>query len=249
MMAYIAIIISICNTAVNLNAKKSGCLACQGKIKPMTQEQIERAIKKLPSWSLESIYISALTRTITFSSISELVAAMHKIETIAEAAGHHPDLFIQGKKLNIKLYTHSVRGLTPIDFELAEQINTSLELFKLENPDSKSSIKHAKADPIPTQEVKNYLHYAPQWHFTLKKPYDLSKLFEFKTFTTAIAFAKKIIEYCKATEQQPSIYIYYNRVKVTVVRSQNYIYKKDFLCALYATKAYLQLTTKSKEPS
>ena len=45
---------------------------------------------------------------------------------VAEAEGHHPDLFLSWGKVDVKIWTHKVDGLTESDFVLAAKIG---ELF------------------------------------------------------------------------------------------------------------------------
>ena len=47
---------------------------------------------------------------------------MVKIGEVAEELNHHPDWYNSYNKLNIKLSTHDVGGLTMNDFELASRI-------------------------------------------------------------------------------------------------------------------------------
>jgi 4a-hydroxytetrahydrobiopterin dehydratase len=41
---------------------------------------------------------------------------------LAEAAWHHPDLSIGYAQVTVKLQTHRVRGITPMDVALAKRI-------------------------------------------------------------------------------------------------------------------------------
>jgi len=54
-------------------------------------------------------------------------AFVNRAGAIAEAEGHHPDLFLSWGKVDVKIWTHKVNGLTESDFVLAAKIG---ELFQ-----------------------------------------------------------------------------------------------------------------------
>ena len=44
---------------------------------------------------------------------------MNKVGALAEEEGHHPDIVLQWGLVKIKLWTHSIDGLSEADFILA----------------------------------------------------------------------------------------------------------------------------------
>jgi len=49
---------------------------------------------------------------------------VNRVAELAEAANHHPDIFLHGwNKVRLTLSTHSQGGLTDADFKLASQID------------------------------------------------------------------------------------------------------------------------------
>jgi 4a-hydroxytetrahydrobiopterin dehydratase len=48
---------------------------------------------------------------------------MTRVALVAEAMNHHPEWFNVWNKVVIDLNTHSVKGISNLDFELAEKIN------------------------------------------------------------------------------------------------------------------------------
>jgi 4a-hydroxytetrahydrobiopterin dehydratase len=52
------------------------------------------------------------------------IAFVNEIAGLADAASHHPDILVHGyNRVRVTLTTHSVEGLTALDFELARQID------------------------------------------------------------------------------------------------------------------------------
>jgi 4a-hydroxytetrahydrobiopterin dehydratase len=56
---------------------------------------------------------------------------VNAIGFVAEAADHHPDLNISWSSVTVKLNTHSAKGITDKDFELAGRID-ALALWRPE---------------------------------------------------------------------------------------------------------------------
>jgi 4a-hydroxytetrahydrobiopterin dehydratase len=57
-----------------------------------------------------------------------VIRFVNRLATIAEGMNHHPDMWINYKRIRLSLTTHDEGGLTIKDFELARKID-SLELF------------------------------------------------------------------------------------------------------------------------
>lgn len=51
------------------------------------------------------------------------VAFLNAILPVAEAAGHHPDIRISWKLVEVTLWTHTEGGVTDKDFALADEID------------------------------------------------------------------------------------------------------------------------------
>ena len=87
---------------------------------PLTQPEIEQKIKDLPEWEQSE---QQLVRTFTFKNFVEAIAFVDQLVEPAEAAGHHPDLFVSYNKVKVSLTTHDAGGLTEQDFTLAQTIS------------------------------------------------------------------------------------------------------------------------------
>jgi len=47
----------------------------------------------------------------------------NKVGAIAEEQAHHPDIFLAWGKVQVKIWTHKIDGLTESDFILAAKID------------------------------------------------------------------------------------------------------------------------------
>ena len=67
----------------------------------------------------------------TMKDFVSAVSLIQEIARLAEQADHHPDLHLTGyRKLRIELSTHSIGGLSEMDFKLAAQIESLPKLLK-----------------------------------------------------------------------------------------------------------------------
>ena len=75
---------------------------------------------KLPGWEINTLHIE---REFNFSNFIEAFSFMTKIALICEKYNHHPNWENAYSKVNIKLSTHDLGGITNLDQSLALEIN------------------------------------------------------------------------------------------------------------------------------
>ena len=79
----------------------------------------ERLAAELPHWYYEDGWIRRKYRT---SGWKGTLMVINAVGHLAEAAWHHPDLTVSYAFVVVKLMTHSAKGVTDKDFELARKI-------------------------------------------------------------------------------------------------------------------------------
>lgn len=82
-------------------------------------EVIKRLAQSLPHWRLEDGWIR---RTYKTNSWKGTLMVINTIGHLSEAAWHHPDLTASYAWVEVRLRTHSAKGITDKDFELAQKI-------------------------------------------------------------------------------------------------------------------------------
>jgi 4a-hydroxytetrahydrobiopterin dehydratase len=87
-------------------------------------DEAKARLKKIPEWELEKKHIE---RTFEFDDFSEAIDFITAVAEVAEEEEHHPDIDIRYNKVRLVLSTHSKGGLTELDFNLAERIDTLAE--------------------------------------------------------------------------------------------------------------------------
>ena len=101
-----------------LSAKS--CVPCRGDVPPLAGEEIARLLKELPGWQVVGGH--HLLKAYTFPDFVQALKFVNGAGAIAEAEGHHPDLFLSWGKVEVKTWTHKINGLTESDFILAAKI-------------------------------------------------------------------------------------------------------------------------------
>ena len=77
-------------------------------------------LAKLPGWSIADGW---LTRKFTTDGWGTTLMLVNAIGFLAEIADHHPDLAVAWSSVTVRLNTHSAKGITDKDFELAREID------------------------------------------------------------------------------------------------------------------------------
>lgn len=84
----------------------------------LDETAVAAELATLPEWTLKGKEIS---RNFRFPSYMAGIAFVNDLAPIAEAADHHPDIFVGWRTVVLSLSTHSKGGLTGLDFELARK--------------------------------------------------------------------------------------------------------------------------------
>jgi len=83
------------------------------------EEVAEKLIAELPNWYFENGWIRRKYKT---SGWKGTLMVVNTVGHLAEAAWHHPDISASYAFVIVKLTTHSAKGITDKDFELAKMI-------------------------------------------------------------------------------------------------------------------------------
>jgi len=97
---------------------KRACVPCRGGIPPLAGEAIDALLAKLtPDWKV--IDGHHLEAEYPFSAYRTALDFTRQVGELAEAEGHHPDLYLVWGKVKVTLWTHKIDGLTESDFIFA----------------------------------------------------------------------------------------------------------------------------------
>ena len=88
--------------------------------KKLSESEVQENLAKATGWSLVN---GKLHRAFDCKDFVSAFGNMTKVALVAEAMNHHPEWFNVWNKVVIDLNTHSVKGISNLDFDLAAKIN------------------------------------------------------------------------------------------------------------------------------
>jgi 4a-hydroxytetrahydrobiopterin dehydratase len=102
---------------------KKKCVPCEDEDFPaLTVAQAQDFHPHVPLWSLNE-EATVIHRVFRFPDFKEALAFVNQVGEIAEEQGHHPDIKLGWGKVEVKLTTHSIKGLSENDFIVAAKID------------------------------------------------------------------------------------------------------------------------------
>ena len=88
--------------------------------KKLNDAEVQTALGKTNGWSLVN---GKLHREFQCKDFVAAFGNMTRVALVAESMNHHPEWFNVWNKVVIDLNTHSVKGISDLDFTLAGKIN------------------------------------------------------------------------------------------------------------------------------
>jgi 4a-hydroxytetrahydrobiopterin dehydratase len=86
----------------------------------MSEDEIQSALAQLPGWSLDD---GRLYREFGFDDFIAAFSFMTRVALVAQGMDHHPDWTNVYNRVQIRLSTHDLGGITTWDVRLAGRIN------------------------------------------------------------------------------------------------------------------------------
>ncbi len=97
------------------------CVPCRGGVPPLKGAELESLEAQVPGWKVVNEH--HLAKAYSFPDFVKALAFVNRAGEIAEQQGHHPDIYLTWGKVEIKIWTHKIDGLTESDFILAAKID------------------------------------------------------------------------------------------------------------------------------
>lgn len=97
------------------------CIPCRGGVPPLTGDDL-RSLHEQLGGDWQVIDQHHLEKEFKFSNFRQALDFTNQVGEIAEANGHHPDIYLAWGKVRITIWTHKIDGLTESDFVLAAKI-------------------------------------------------------------------------------------------------------------------------------
>jgi len=97
------------------------CVPCRGGVPPLTGEELDKLRGLVSGWQVVDGH--HLWKSYSFPDFRTALEFVNQAGAIAEEEGHHPDLFLSWGKVEVKVWTHKIDGLTESDFILAAKLD------------------------------------------------------------------------------------------------------------------------------
>jgi 4a-hydroxytetrahydrobiopterin dehydratase len=101
------------------------CVPCRGGVPPLKGAELAALHQQLPSWKVVDEH--HLEKSFPFPDFVQALAFTNRVGQLAEEQGHHPDIYLTWGRVDIKIWTHKIDGLTESDFILAAKIDKLAE--------------------------------------------------------------------------------------------------------------------------
>ncbi|HEV8344225.1 MAG TPA: 4a-hydroxytetrahydrobiopterin dehydratase [Candidatus Binatia bacterium] len=101
------------------------CVPCRGGVPPLKGREIAALMEKLGGgWKVVDEH--HLEKEYRFKNFREALDYTNRVGELAEAQGHHPDIYLAWGKVKLTLWTHKIDGLTESDFIFAAKADATL---------------------------------------------------------------------------------------------------------------------------
>jgi 4a-hydroxytetrahydrobiopterin dehydratase len=105
-----------------MNLATERCVPCRGGVPPIKGEELRALATELGGgWRVVDEH--HLEKEHRFPDFAAALAFTNKVGAVAEAEGHHPDIYLAWGKVRITIWTHKIDGLTRSDFVMAAKID------------------------------------------------------------------------------------------------------------------------------
>ena len=131
--------------AIDLTAKK--CVPCRGGVPPLKGPAIQELFAALGNgWIV--IHEHHLEKEYKFCAFADALVFTNHVGALAEAEGHHPDIYLAWGKVKLTLWTHKIDGLTESDFIFAAKADP---LYSL--PEESRSTENSQRSEVRSQKL------------------------------------------------------------------------------------------------
>ncbi len=102
---------------------KFECVPCRGGVPPLRGKDLADLLEKLGGgWRAPGEH--HLEKEYRFKDFRDALAFTNRVGELAEAQGHHPDIYLAWGKVRLTIWTHRIDGLTESDFVFAAKADT-----------------------------------------------------------------------------------------------------------------------------
>jgi 4a-hydroxytetrahydrobiopterin dehydratase len=100
-----------------MSLSEKDCVPCRGGVPPLPADEVAKYLGQVDGWQVVDNH--HLTKTFKLADFKEALAFVNRIGAMAEAQGHHPDIYLAWGQVRVDVWTHKINGLTESDFVFA----------------------------------------------------------------------------------------------------------------------------------
>ncbi len=97
------------------------CVPCRGDTPPLTSEEIALLLPAAPGWQVDGE--GHLRKRFRFTDFATALAYVNRLGAMAEEQDHHPNLALSWGRVEVRIWTHAISGLSENDFIFAAKAN------------------------------------------------------------------------------------------------------------------------------
>ena len=97
------------------------CVPCRGGVEPLKGGAIRELLQQVSAW--EAVQEHHLVKSFRFKNFRTALDFVNQVGELSEREWHHPDLALAWGRVDVKIYTHKIDGLSDNDFILAAKID------------------------------------------------------------------------------------------------------------------------------
>jgi len=97
------------------------CVPCRGGVAPLSPAETTPLLAQLDGWRVEAGH--HLVKTYGRADFATALDLVNRFGAVAEQAGHHPDLLLSWGRVEVRIWTHKIDGLSESDFILAAKLD------------------------------------------------------------------------------------------------------------------------------
>lgn len=98
------------------------CIPCTIGTPPLRGEELKEFHRQLDiGWQVVDEH--HIQREFNFKNFRQALDFTNQIGELAEAQGHHPDIYLSWGKVRLVVYTHKIDGLSESDFVFAAKVD------------------------------------------------------------------------------------------------------------------------------
>jgi 4a-hydroxytetrahydrobiopterin dehydratase len=106
---------------MNEELKNKSCKPCRGDEEPLKGASLDPLRRGLPEgWSVEEEH--HLIKRFSFDDFKQALDFTQRAGGVAEQENHHPVITLTWGRVDVKIWSHKIDGLTENDFILAAKI-------------------------------------------------------------------------------------------------------------------------------